>query len=47
MIARGEGAGKIKGINGDGRKLDLGGEHETQYTDDVLWSCASETRIIL
>ena len=27
--------------------LTLGGEHTTQYTDDVLWKCTPETCIIL
>ena len=35
------------GINGDGRRLDLGGEHTIQRTDDVLWNCPPETYIIL
>ena len=25
-----------QGISGDGRRLDLGGDHTVQYTDDVL-----------
>ena len=36
------------GINGDGRRLDLGdGEHPLQYTDGVLWNGTPETYIIL
>ena len=31
------------GINGDGWRLDLGGEHTVQCTDDVLENCAPET----
>ena len=27
------------GADGDGRRLDLGGEHTTQYTDDVMELC--------
>ena len=27
--------------------LTWGGEHITQYTDDVLWNCTPETNIIL
>ena len=33
--------------NGDGRGLDLGGEHTAQYTDDVLENHTPETCIIL
>ena len=35
------------GRSGDGTRRDLGGEHTTQCTDDVLWNCASETCVIL
>ena len=35
------------GINDDGRRLDLGGEHTGQYTDDVLQNCISETYMTL
>ena len=34
-------------INGDGRRLDLRGEHTAQCTDDVLWNYAPGTCIIL
>lgn len=36
----GEGKGKINNV---GRKLDLGGEHTTKYTNDVFWNCTPET----
>ena len=35
------------GTNGDGRRLDLGGEDIVQCTEDVLWDCVPETCIIL
>ena len=35
------------GINGDGRRLDLGGEHTVWCTGDVLWYCTPETYVIL
>ena len=35
------------GINGDGRRLDLGGKHTIQCTDDVLCNCTPGTYIIL
>ena len=35
------------GINGDGWRLDLGGEHTINCTDDVLWNCVPEACIIL
>ena len=37
----------VWGVNGDGRRSDLGGEHTMQGTDDVLWNCAPETCVIL
>ena len=39
--------GTGRGVNGDGRRLDLGGEHTIQNTDDVLQNCTLETYIIL
>ena len=39
--------GEGEGINGDGRRLDWGGEHTIEYTDDILWNCTPETYIIL
>ena len=40
-----EGWGEVEvdkeGINGDGKRFDLGGgEHTIEYADDVLLSCA-------
>ena len=35
------------GINDDGRRLDLGGKHTIQYTDDMLSNCTPHTYIIL
>ena len=43
---REEGGGE-GGINGDGRRLDLGGEHALQCTEDVLWDCGLKACIIL
>ena len=40
------GDGKV-GLNGDGRRLNLGGEHTMQYTDEVLQNCTPETYVIL
>ena len=34
-------------VKGDGWRLDLGGEHTIQCTDDVLWKCAPESCLIL
>ena len=42
-----EGRGRYRGINGDGMRLDRGGEHKIQCTGDVLWNCAPETCMIL
>ena len=51
VITRGKGGGGggegERGINGDGRRLDVGGEHTLQCTDDVKPNCAPETCIIL
>ena len=35
------------GINGDRRRLDRGGEHAIQCTDDVLQNCTPEAAAIL
>ena len=35
-----EGRGRIRG---DGRRLDVGGEHTIRRTRDALWNCAPET----
>lgn len=35
------------GIDGDGRRCDLGGEHTIKCTGGVLWNCACVTCIIL
>ena len=37
----------IGGINGDGKVLDLAGEHTIQFIDNVLQNCRPETYIIL
>ena len=52
MITRGKGGwGQVEegigGINGDGKVLDLAGEHTIQFIDNVLQNCRPETYIIL
>lgn len=32
-------AGSRAGVDGDGRRLELGGAHTIQYSGDVLWNC--------
>lgn len=41
----GEGEEGEEGINGDGRRLDSGGE-QTQYTHDILQNCTPENCVI-
>ena len=47
VIARGrgvEGGGEgCRGVNGDGGRHDLGGEHTVRCTDGMLWNCAPDT----
>lgn len=39
--------GDFGGIDGDGRKLHLDGEHALHYTHDALQNCIPETYVIL
>ena len=34
-------------INGNGRRLDLGGEHTIQYRDEIIWKCTLKTYIVV
>ena len=37
----------LGGTEGDGRRINLDGEHTMQYTNDVLENCTLETYMIL
>ena len=39
--------GQLRGINGDRRRCDLGGEHPIHDTDEILWNTLATYLILL